>query len=59
MNKLEIMEAIKSLAGSQDLYNRLYIFLMENNDDGALLTYLAYQNFKDKADMMMFIEGGR
>lgn len=58
MNKQEIIEAIKSLAGSQGLYNRLYIFIMENKDGGALLNYLASQNFKDKVDMMTFIEGG-
>lgn len=58
MNKQEIMEAIASLAGSQGLYSRLYIFIMENKDDGALLNYLASQNFKDKVDMVMFIEGG-
>lgn len=58
MTKTEIMEAIKSLAHSQGLYGRLYEFLKSNEDDGALLNYLASQNFKDKVDMVMFIEGG-
>lgn len=58
MNKQEIMEAIKGLAGSQGLYGRLYEYIKENGDDGALLNYLAMQNFKDKVDMVMFIEGG-
>ena len=58
MNKKEIMEAIKTLAQSQGLYGRLYEFLKSNEDDGALLNYLAFQNFKDKVDMVMFIEGG-
>lgn len=56
MNKQEIMETVKELARSQGLYSRLYDFLMENGDGGALLNYLASQNFKDKIDMVMFIE---
>ena len=56
MNKQEIVNAIASLAGSQGLYSRLYIFIMENKDNGALLNYLSSQNFKDKVDMVMFIE---
>lgn len=57
MDKNEIMDAIKSLAGSQGLYSRLYEYLKENGDGGALLDYLASQNFKDKVDLVMFIEG--
>ena len=57
MTKTEIMEAIKSLAESQGLYGRLYEFITENGDGGALLDYLAMQNFKDTVDMVMFIEG--
>ena len=56
MSKQEIMDAIKSLAHSQGLYSRLYEYLVENNDDGSLLDYLARQNFKDEVDMIMFIE---
>ena len=58
MNKKEIMEAIKSLASCQGRYARLYEYIKENGDGGALLNYLAMQNFKDKVDMVMFIEGG-
>lgn len=56
MNKQEIVDAIANLAGSQGLYSRLYEYIKENGYDGAVLNYLASQNFKDKVDMVMFIE---
>lgn len=53
MTKEEIMEAIKSLARSQDFYGRLYETLKANPE---ALDFLAKQNFKDSLDMVMFLE---
>lgn len=53
MNKQEIMDAIKALAGSQGFYGRLYETLKEH--PGAL-EFLEKQNFKDSLDMVMFLE---
>lgn len=54
MSKQEIMAAIKSLAGSQGFYERLYEHLKE---DENLLDYIAMQNIKDTVDLVMFLEG--
>lgn len=53
MTKEEIMETIKSLAKSQGFYGRLYEFFKENPE---VLDFLAKQNFKDRLDMIMFLE---
>lgn len=59
MKREEIMETIKSLAGSQGLYGRLYRDLMELDEDEykQVMLELESQNFKDEVDLVMFIEG--
>ena len=58
MKREEIMETIKSLAGSQGFYGRLYRDLMELDEDeyDEVMTELESQNFKDGVDLVMFIE---
>lgn len=58
MKREEIMETIKSLASSQGLYGRLYRDLMELDEDeyDEVMTELESQNFKDRVDLVMFIE---
>ena len=58
MKREEIMETIKSLAGSQGFYGRLYGDLMELDEDeyDEVMTKLESQNFKDGVDLVMFIE---
>lgn len=58
MKREEIMEIIKSLASSQGLYSRLYKDLMALDEDeyDEVMTELESQNFKDGADLVMFIE---
>lgn len=57
MKREEIMETIKSLAGSQGSYGRLYGDLMELDEDeyDEVMTKLESQNFKDGVDLVMFI----
>lgn len=52
------METIKTLASSQGLYSRLYKDLMALDEDeyDEVMTELESQNFKDGADLVMFIE---
>lgn len=58
MNKQEILATIKSLAGSQGLYSRLYSNLMEltQKNRNKVLQELENKNFKDAVDLVMFIE---
>lgn len=58
MKREEIIETIKSLAGSQGFYGRLYGDLMELDEDeyDEVMTKLESQNFKDGVDLVMFIE---
>lgn len=58
MKREEIMETIKGLASSQGLYSRLYKDLMalDENEYDEVMTELESQNFKDGADLVMFIE---
>lgn len=58
MNKQEILATIKSLAGSQGLYSRLYANLMElsQSERNKVLHELENKNFKDPVDLVMFIE---
>lgn len=58
MKREEIMETIKTLASSQGLYSRLYKDLMalDENEYDEVMTELESQNFKDGADLVMYIE---
>ena len=58
MKREEIMETIKSLAGSQEFYGRLCGDLIELDEDeyDEVMTELESQNFKDGVDLVMFIE---
>ena len=53
MDAKEIMETVKELARSQGFYYRLYETLKANPE---ALDFLAKQNFKDRIDMIMFLE---
>lgn len=59
MKREEIMEIIKTLASSQGFYGRLYRDLMALDEEeyDEVMTELESQNFKDGADLVMFIEG--
>ena len=58
MKREEIIKTIKSLAGSQGFYGRLYGDLIELDEDeyDEVMTKLESQNFKDGVDLVMFIE---
>ena len=61
MNRDEIMDAIKMLAGSQGFYSRMYSNLCElrDNDPDEFdrnMTILEEQNFGDAVDLVMFLE---
>lgn len=58
MKREEIMETIKSLAGSQGFCGRLYRDLMKLDEDeyDEVMAELESQNFKDGVDLVMFIE---
>ena len=58
MKREEIMETIKILASSQGLYSRLYRDLMALDEDkyNEVMTELESQNFKDRVDLIMYIE---
>lgn len=53
MNKQEIYNSIKSLAGSQGFYRRLLNKIDANPD---ILDYLESLNFTDIVDLMIFNE---
>lgn len=58
MNREQILDAIKSLAGSQGFYGRLYARLTDGSDEAEqALDAMVEKNFKDSVDMVMWIEG--
>ena len=59
MNRTQIMNALRSLAGSQAHYGRLcrYIDNLDEESRDAFLGSLEKENFKDVVDLIMFIEG--
>lgn len=58
MNKEQILNAIKELAQSQGFYGRLYRDLTDGSEQAeTMLNTLVEQNFKDKVDLVLYIEG--
>ena len=59
MNRTQIMNALRSLAGSQWFYGRLcnHIDSLDEESRDAFLGSLEKENFKDVVDLIMFIEG--
>lgn len=58
MDREEILNAIKDLAQSQGLYGRLYRSLTDGSEQAEnMLNTLVEQNFKDKVDLVLYIEG--
>lgn len=58
MDKEQILNAIKELAQSQGLYGRLYRDLTDGSESAEImLNELVEQNFKDKVDLVLYIEG--
>lgn len=53
MTENQILEAVKSLAGSQGFYSALYQGLLANPEE---LTKLAKLNFKDVVDLILYLE---
>lgn len=54
----EILQGIKSLAGSQGFYGRLYESIMEDEERKEQFKELVEeQNFSDMVDFIMWIEG--
>lgn len=57
MNKEQILNAIKSLAGSQGFYGRLYKQLTDGSKEAEeALAIMEKQNFKDSVEMVMWLE---
>jgi hypothetical protein len=59
MNREQIINVFRSLAMSQGFYGRLLrsIYEMEENARDEYLSYLESQNFANKLDLILFIEG--
>lgn len=58
MNEEQILNAIKELAQSQGFYGRLYRDLTDGSKQAEIiLNTLVEQNFKDKVDLVLYIEG--
>ena len=59
MNRTQIMNALRRLAGSQGFYGRLcnHIDSLDEESRDAFLGSLEKENFKDVVDLIMFIEG--
>lgn len=58
MNREEILETVKSLAGSQGFYTRLYQYLSEGSEESEdYLNMLEEKNFKDPVDLILYFEG--
>lgn len=53
MNKQEIYNSIKSLAGSQGFYGKI---LDQIDDHPEILDVLEEQNFADIVDLIMYLE---
>lgn len=61
MKMYEILESIKTLAGSQGFYGRLYHQIMDYKSSNPLVyeklkNELEAQNFKDTLDMVLYFE---
>ena len=57
MNKKQILKAIKNLAKSQGIYDRLYSKLTDGSEESeTYLEELVEQKFKNAVDLVMFIE---
>lgn len=58
MNREEIFETVKYLAGSQGFYTRLYQYLSEGSEESEdYLNMLEEKNFKDPVDLILYFEG--
>ena len=57
MNREQILDAIKVLAGSQGFYGKLYARLTDGSDEAEqVLDAMVNQNFGDVVDMVTWIE---
>lgn len=61
MNREQILSAIKSLAGCQGFYGRVYQALMDAKENNPVayedtMEELEAQNFKDSVDMVLYFE---
>lgn len=57
MTREEILNLVKTLAGSQGFYTRLYQFLSEGSEESEeYLEMLESKNFKDQVDLILYFE---
>ena len=58
MSRQQILDAFRSLAKSQGFYGRLleYIDSMDEGERDTYLLDLERQNFKDAADLVLYLE---
>lgn len=55
MTREEILNLVKTLAGSQGFYTRLYQFLSEGSEESEeYLEMLESKNFKDQVDLILY-----